>query len=148
MERAMPIRFRYTFRTKVRLCNPANPQGKSTAAVPWGSFCAGCPHQAYNPRKPKDADGFCALLNVADWHAGEFPLLFDGVKICGFRHENGPEEPPGWRSSRQPRFRDRPRFHRPWGGWKVIFSRDIREQVRRSPRAAGWRLRRHGPFGL
>lgn len=143
----MPLRFRYTFRTKVRLCDPANPQGKTTAAIPWGHFCGGCPYQVHRPGKPKDADGFCSLINVGDWHAGEFPLLFDGVKICGFRYEDGPDAPPRWRSRREPRFRDRPKFHEPWGGWKVVYSRNPRERPRRSPRAAGWRLREDGLFG-
>lgn len=135
------LRFRTTFRTKVRLTDPANPQGKSTAVIPWGHFCADCPYQVRNRLKDRDSNGACALINMADWHAGEFPLLFDGVKICGFRYEKGPEEPPGWRSRNARRFRDRQKFHRPGGGWKAVYSRDPRDLPRKPLRGPGWKLR-------
>lgn len=135
------LRFRTTFRTKTRLTDPANPQGKSTAVIPWGHFCANCPYQVRNRLKHRDSSGACALINMADRHAGEFRLLFDGVKIFGFNYEDGPDASPRWRSRRQPRFRDRPKFHQPWSGWVTVFTRDPRDLPRKPLRGPGWKLR-------
>jgi hypothetical protein len=119
------------FRSKLRYCLPANPQGASMTTVPWGSFCAGCIHRRTLPGKRRDSNGYCAALNVGDWMRGEFGPVWDGVKICHIRGENEPPERPL-------HFAERPRFDQPWGGWTVIYDRD-RPIKQLPPRRAGWR---------
>jgi hypothetical protein len=115
-------------RRKLHSAHPANPGGKSVAAIPPGPSCDGCPYQRRNPSKPDTEDGFCTLLDLADWRTGG--LLWDGIKECGFNEE--PEGEP----KRRPRFGERRR-------WEAVLARPSiltwTRWPRPSPRAVGWR---------
>ena len=75
------------FLNKVRLCQPANPQGLSMASVPWGPFCLSCDHYRTIRSRPSSSNGYCAALNIGDWMLGETGMLWDGLKICGVRRD-------------------------------------------------------------
>lgn len=69
--------------------------------IPDGLYCysrdeqgnqINCPHWGKNPDKPVQQDGFCTLLDVADWDDSDvFPLLWDQVKHpdCPSNHDIG-----------------------------------------------------------
>jgi len=123
------------FRKKKRYTKPANPQGKSVAGVPEGMFCVGCPHYASNPLKPADEEGYCKLLNVGDWMKGEFPLLWDGIKICHIKSL----EATATREER--RYRAKlDAFNIRWGGWSLACANDAAWRPRHG-RRPGWRNR-------
>ncbi|MGY4801362.1 hypothetical protein ACVMLK_07910 [Teichococcus aerofrigidensis] len=106
------------FRKKKRHAKPANPQGKSVAEVPEGMFCSGCPHYASNPLKAPDEGGYCQLLNVGDWMQGEFPLLWDRIKICHIKTLDAT-------ATEKRRYRAKvDAFNTRWGGWSLAYAND------------------------
>ncbi|PZO66880.1 hypothetical protein [Roseomonas sp. KE0001] len=123
------------FRKKLRYAWPANPQGKSVAEVPSGSFCSGCPYHTLNPLKATGEEGYCTLLNVGDWMRGELPLLWDGIKICHIR----PLEVGATRAERRYRAASGA-SHRRGGGWAVLFACNAAWRPRHG-RRAGWKNR-------
>ncbi|RKK04685.1 hypothetical protein EBE87_23070 [Pseudoroseomonas wenyumeiae] len=113
----------------------ANPQGKRVAEIFPGNFCAGCPYWSIIPTKPDGKNGYCGLLNVGDWMKGEFPMLWDGVKICHIKCI----DPAASREER--RFHAQfYAFNQRWSGWRVVAGQDARWRPRWG-RRAGWQKR-------
>ena len=60
---------------------------KPTDKIPIGVYCYDkdgiCPYWSLDPTKPKQNNGFCALLKYGDWESnGWVSLLWDQVKEC------------------------------------------------------------------